>query len=157
MIADYEGDLSAMLNPNIDTEIPILATRNLVLFPGIIMPILVGRPASLRLLGEMSKDENSTFALFCQKDADNDNPMGDDIYETGVYAKVLRVLDIPDNSGNKTALVQGLCRCRLTSITAIDPYMRGYVEAIPETGIKKGDKEYDTAFEYLQSETPTYI
>ena len=41
MIADYEGDLSAMLNPNIDTEIPILATRNLVLFPGIIMPILV--------------------------------------------------------------------------------------------------------------------
>ena len=40
MIADYEGDLSAMLNPNIDTEIPILATRNLVLFPGIIMPIL---------------------------------------------------------------------------------------------------------------------
>ena len=50
MIADYEGDISNLLNTNVLGEVPILTTRNLVVFPGVVSPILVGREASVKLL-----------------------------------------------------------------------------------------------------------
>ena len=55
MIADYEGDISNLLNTNVLGEVPILTTRNLVVFPGVVSPILVGREASVKLIKHLDK------------------------------------------------------------------------------------------------------
>jgi ATP-dependent Lon protease len=67
MIADYEGDIKNLFEFQAEGEIPILATRNLVLFPGVMTPILVGRPASINLINKLKKNPDIIFAIFCQK------------------------------------------------------------------------------------------
>lgn len=74
MIADYEGDVTKLFEESIEGEVPILATRNLVLFPGVVSPVLIGRVQSLNLINHLKDNQNSIFAIFCQKDADQDNP-----------------------------------------------------------------------------------
>lgn len=115
MIADYEGDITNLFKVEVNEEIPILATRNIVLFPGVISPILVGRKVSINLINHLKEAQDTTFAIFCQKDANNDHPQQGDLYEYGVYAKLVRVLEMPGNDHNVTIIVQGLGRCRLTS------------------------------------------
>ncbi|MBR2770650.1 MAG: LON peptidase substrate-binding domain-containing protein, partial [Bacteroidales bacterium] len=68
MIADYEGDISNLFEASIEGNVPVLATRNMVLFPGVISPILIGRTESLNLIKRMMKDDDGTFAVFCQFD-----------------------------------------------------------------------------------------
>ena len=67
MIADYEGDISNLFNVNVEGEVPVLATRNMVMFPGVLCPILIGRDNSLKLIETVKKSPNTTFAIFCQK------------------------------------------------------------------------------------------
>ena len=105
MIADYEGDITDLFDISTLDEIPILATRNLMMFPGVIMPVLVGRPASLALLDEVSKKEGALFAVFCQKDSNVENPNEEDLCEYGVYARLVRVIEMPGAQNNKTAII----------------------------------------------------
>ena len=112
MIADYEGDIRHLFEMAPQGEVPILATRNMVLFPGVIAPILVGRPASFRLVRKYQEDSDAIIGIFCQKDPSMDTPSGNDLYEYGVYAKIIRVLEMPGPSNNITAIVQGLGKCR---------------------------------------------
>ena len=86
MIADYDGDISTLFNTTVEGEIPILATRNLMLFPGVLTPILIGRKQSLSLINKISKKEDQTFAIFCQKDAERKK-----IFSTMVYTQNLFV------------------------------------------------------------------
>ena len=87
MIVDYEGDVNNLFKIEPPEETPILATRNMVLFPGIISPILVGRANSLNLINYLQQHENVVFAIFCQRDANIDHPISSDLFEYGVYAK----------------------------------------------------------------------
>ena len=155
MIADYEGDISSIFNFDSNDEIPILATRNLVLFPGVITPILIGRDISLNLLKYAIKSEDCTFAVFCQKDMDVDSPAEKDLYETGVYAKLIRVLDMPGPGDNKTAIIQALGRCQLTELTRRRPYLKGFVKSAPED--LTIDKEYKTAMGDMRKMATEYI
>ena len=66
MIADYEGDITKLFEGSKDGLYPILATRNLVLFPGIVSPVLVGRSASLNMISSLKNRENATIAEFCK-------------------------------------------------------------------------------------------
>ena len=96
MIADFEGDLAQLLqNDKHDNPIPLLVTRNFVLFPGVIAPILIGREPSLNLIHKLDEGEDKTFALFSQKNDKVDDPNIEDVYHTGVYAKLVKVLEIP--------------------------------------------------------------
>ena len=74
MIADYEGDITKLFEGNEDGELPLLATRNLVLFPGVVSPVLIGRTSSLNLINYLKETPEQAFAVFCQKNADEDNP-----------------------------------------------------------------------------------
>jgi len=121
MIADYEGDISELLNVKVDGDCPILATRNMVLFPGVITPILIGRKSSRNLINKLQNAEGTVFAVMCQKRADTDNPSFDDLYHTGVFARLVRVLEIPGPGNNVTAIVQALGRCTLVDITKTKP------------------------------------
>ena len=157
MIADYEGDVTNLFNVNIDGELPILATRNIAIFPGVISPVIIGRKQSLNLLDKLRKHKDAAFAVFCQKDQEVENPEGKDLFEYGVYAKLVKVLEMPGPGNNLTAIIQGLGRCRLKSITRTMPFMLGEVCPAMEDEPKDNDKEFATAMEDMRSTTLNYI
>ena len=157
MIADYEGDVTNLFNVNIDGELPILATRNIAIFPGVISPVIIGRKQSLNLLDKLRKHNDAAFAVFCQKDQEVENPEGKDLFEYGVYAKLVKVLEMPGPGNNLTAIIQGLGRCRLKSITRTIPFMLGEVCPAMEDVPKENDKEFATAMEDMRSTTLNYI
>ncbi len=157
MIADYEGDVTNLFNVNIDGELPILATRNIAIFPGVISPVIIGRKQSLNLLDKLRKHNDAAFAVFCQKDQEVENPEGKDLFEYGVYAKLVKVLEMPGPGNNLTAIIQGLGRCRLKSIIRTMPFMLGEVCPAMEDMPKENDKEFATAMEDMRSTTLNYI
>ena len=157
MIADYEGDVESLFDIRVDSDIPILATRNMVLFPGVISPILVGRPSSVNLVRKVHEKDSSIIAVFCQKDPSVDAPSVKDLYDYGVYARVIRVLEFPGQNGNMTAIVQGLGRCRLLSITKTRPFLVGRTELMPESFPAKRDREFSAAVEDVRATSIEYI
>lgn len=157
MIADYEGDITTIFQSNTEVaEVPILATRNVVFFPGVIAPILIGRAASRKLIKAIEEKPASLFAIFCQKNQEEDNPGMADLYEYGVFARLVRVLDLPGED-NVTAIVQGLGRCELSMVTRKKPYLQGVCIPMPEILPKDGDREFHTAIEDLRNDAIEFI
>ena len=157
MIADYEGDVTKLLEESHEGRLPILATRNLILFPGIVSPILIGRETSLNLINKLREKPNAVFAVFCQKDADKEEPDKDDLYEYGVYARIIRILEMPGGGNNISVIVQGLGRCRLMDIKRTRPYMEGLVETAQEEFPENGDKIFEAAIDDLRKCAAGYI
>ena len=158
MIADYDGDISKLFDEKVEGELPILATRNLMMFPGVVSPILIGRTSSLNLIEAMSKKKkNQIFAVFCQKDTETNEPTIKDLYEYGVYAKVVRVLELPGQGPNVSVVVQGLGRCHLEAIKKRRPYIKGVVSDAQENIPDDDDSEYVTAVDDLRKTTISYI
>ena len=156
MIADYEGDIKHLFELGADNPIPILATRNMVMFPGVIAPVLVGRASSINLVKKMSNQPDSILAIFCQKDPNVENPTGSDLFETGVYAKIIRVLEMP-GSNNMTAIVQGLGKCQLTGILKYRPYIVGSVSQLTEELPESDDTEFNAAVDDLRARAAEFI
>lgn len=157
MIADYDGDITNIFLDGIDGEVPLLVTRNLVMFPGVVSPILVGRVQSIRMVEFLKENENTVFGIFCQKDPDIEVPQFKDVYKYGVFAKLIRVLDLPGNGNNITIIVQGLSRCRLTEITGRKPFLSGKVKNTPEVIPTSDDEKYQAAIEELRSFAKEFI
>ena len=157
MIADYEGDVATLFNHQPEGVTPILATRNLVLFPGVIAPIIIGRKPSTNLIEKLIQDPEQIFAVFCQKNADVEDPTEDDLHEVGVYAKLIRTLDMPGQGNNSTVIVQALGRCRLEGLTKRRPYLAGNTSLIAEELPDTHDKTFRTAIEDLRVNTVDYI
>lgn len=158
MIADYEGDISKLFEMDIEGEIPILVTRNIVLFPGIIAPIIVGREQSVNLVNRLKRKPEQNFAIFCQKSSEIEEPEQNDIYEFGTYARLVRILDMPGIGGNNvTIIVQGLGRCHLEGITQTHPFLLGLTSAAPEETPDRRDKTFRTAYDDLINTTIEYI
>ena len=155
MIADYDGDISGMLNTDFSGVMPILTTRNIVMFPGAVCPILIGRDKSLRLVKDMEKHNNAVFAVACQKSIDAESPAMDDLYNTAVFAKLLRLIDMNAN-GQYTAIIQALGRCELRSVVRDEPYLVGEVAAMPEV-LPENDAEFSTAVQKLRHDMEEYI
>ena len=158
MFTDYEGDLPD-LNIKVNGEIPIFVTRNLVMFPGILSPILVGRKATLALVKYLEKNPETIIAIVSQKDSNVNEPQEDDIYKTGIYARYVRSFDMPGNyeGDNKTIILQGFGKCRIKEITTKSPYMKGFTEALQEEMDSKKDKEFITAVEDMKLVAKEYI
>ena len=91
VIADFEGNEEQIMDVDIDNVLPVLPLRNMVLFPGVLMPVSVGRKSSLRLIRDAEK-QGLYIGLVCQKVADTENPLMDDLHDIGTVAKVIRVL-----------------------------------------------------------------
>lgn len=157
MIADYEGDITKLFEGSMDGEMPILATRNLILFPGVISPVLIGRESSLNLINNLKDNPNAMFAIFCQKNADLEHPTKEDLFEYGVYAKVIRLLEMPGSGNAFTVIVQGMGRCRLTDLVKTQPFLVGQVEVAPEKIPGEKDTEFITAIEDLKTITIDYV
>ncbi len=119
--------------------VPVLPLRNMVLFPGVIMPISVAREKSLRLVREQSKNDG-LIAVFAQKRKTVDDPKYSDLYKVGTIAKIVKVLDLPDNT--TTVIVEGKVRVELLDITEEEPYLKGKVKVKSETAPHKQDNNF---------------
>lgn len=120
-------------------DIPILALRNMVLFPGITLPIAVGRAKSLELINTAQKQKLS-IGVVCQKSGDTDDPGFNDLYDTGVVADIVKVLELPDNTTN--VILQGRSRFTLDCITATKPYLKGNITIDNDEFPEHSDKEF---------------
>ena len=155
MIADIEGDFKDLIN-NVPTpdEVPILPVRNLVLFPGVVSPILIGRESSSMLIKRAEK-RSLVIGIVCQRDPEVDEPTKEDLYDYGVFAKIVKQLTLPN--GNITAIVQALGRLQLIGLTGDHPYLTGQVELTPEIQPEKHDKEFRTGMQDLRKQVNDYI
>ena len=154
MIADVDGDLKDFLNVHTPDRVPILALRNMVLFPGVVTPILIGRQASKALV-EKAEKKGLIIGVVAQRDPDVDYPDKHDLYEVGVYAKVMKLLTLPN--GNITAILQGLGRFELNEIVSTSPYLEGDVTALEEDLPDPKDREFNTAVADLRDMVSKYV
>ena len=154
MIADIEGDFGKLFEGDMPDEVPILPVRNIVLFPGVVVPIIISRESSMKLVRKAEKTD-SLIGIVCQKDPDVEMPVAGDLFNTGVYAKVVKQLTLPN--GMVTVIVQGLGRLTLKEIKSEFPFLIGHVEPSPELLPDKHDKEWRTAVEDLRRMSVQYI
>ena len=154
LIADVDGDIKDLLGRDMPATTPILPVRNIVLFPGVVTPILIGRDSS-KVLVKHAETRSEIIAVVTQRDPDIERPEQKDLYETGVYAKVMKLLTLPN--GNVTAIVQGLGRLKVVDILNTSPYLFGIVESVPEEMPGKRDREFHTAMDDLRDMVGHYI
>ncbi len=107
--------------------LPVLALKNTVLFPGIIIPITIGRDKSIKAIQHAYTNEK-LLAVLSQKNMNVENPDQEDLYETGTVAKILKLFKMPD--GTTTTILQGKARFALETITSDEPYMEGKVTTL---------------------------
>ena len=121
--------------------LPILPLRNTVLFPGVVIPITVGRDKSIRLIKEFYKGER-IIGVVSQKDADIEDPGYDDLNKIGTVAYIIKILQLPD--GNTTAIIQGKKRFELGTLLQSEPYFKAEVNGIDQkVFIDKKDKNFE--------------
>ena len=113
---------------SIPDDMPLLPLHGNVLFPGVVMPISVGRKSSLNLLRTAEK-KSMRIIVVAQRN-DNEEPTADDMFNIGVIARVLRVIDLPQDT--HLAVLQGTMKCTMDYITATEPYFRAHATLIDE-------------------------
>ena len=156
MIAEYDGDITNLYGTTPEGVIPILATRNMVMFPAVISPILVGREQSVNLLNYLDKHPGTLIAIFSQKNPDIEHPREEDLYRYGCYAKLVRRIELP-GSENCTAIFQMMGRCHLDSIEKTRPYLCGAVSERSEIMPDVNDKAFNTAMIDLVAASKEFI
>ena len=117
-------DEDALKHEKVPDLLPILPLRNTVLFPGMVIPITVGRNKSIRLAQEYSRS-NEPIGVVAQKDNDVEEPQMEDMYPVGTLAHILRFLSMPD--GSVTIIVRGLKRFEIKELVQTEPYYKAYV------------------------------
>ncbi len=123
----------------IPEELPILPLRNNVLFPGLVLPITVGRNKSIQLVREAYK-EHRPIGVVAQKDKDNEDPQAKDLYKVGTLAVIIKNLQMPD--GNNMLILQGKRRFKIKKVVKDTPYMTAETEAYDDTEPKKTSKTF---------------
>src|ERR1043165_5363888 len=109
--------------------IPILPIRNIVVFPGTVMPLNVGRPKSKALLDEVMPGEK-LIGVCTQRNPDQEDPDMPDLYHVGVACMILKLFKMPD--GNQSIIVHGLARFRLLEVTQTEPFAMGRIEVLED-------------------------
>ncbi len=142
-----EEDEDSLQKSRVPDTIPILPLRNTVLFPGVIIPITVGRDKSLSLVREIYKKDRIVGTV-AQKDPTEEFPGFKDIYTVGTLAHVVKILEMPDNT--TSVIIQGKRRFRIQEPIGEDPYLTARVKAIPDIIPDKDDKEYEAIISSLR-------
>lgn len=124
--ADEEKEMSTADVPDV---LPILTLRNTVLFPGVVLPITVGRDTSLKLVKDAFGDDK-LIGVVAQKSTDTENPTPSDLYPVGTVASILKLIKMPD--GSKSIVIQGKRRFRVKEYVQEEPYFSARVIPIVE-------------------------
>ncbi len=131
---------------NIPEELPILPLRNTVLFPGVVIPITVGRDKSIKAVNESYKTDKMVGVL-AQKDSSVEDPQITDLVEVGTVAKIIKLIKMPD--GGTTVIIQGRKRFRMKKIITDEPYFRANIELLGEDNIVN-DEHFDATVSSLK-------
>ncbi len=122
-----DGDDNELKNLEIPEILPVLPLRNTVLFPGVVLPITIGRKKSLQLIKDVYKGSR-LLGAFAQKDYTVDDPSPEELYTTGTVGEVLKVLEMPD--GSTSIIIQGKKRCSIENFVAGEPYYKAAVKPL---------------------------
>lgn len=117
------------MDEEVPEELPILPLRNAVLFPGVVIPITVGRDKSVRLVKEYYKKKQA-IGVVAQMDSNVEEPTSADLYKIGTVAQIIKTIQMPD--GNMTVIIQGKRRLELQEFTQIEPYIKAKVTEYPD-------------------------
>ncbi|MCY1720489.1 endopeptidase La [Prolixibacteraceae bacterium Z1-6] len=137
IIAD--GDDKDLKNVDVPSVLPILPLRNTVLFPGVVLPITVGRERSLKLIRDVNKG-SKLLGTVAQKDYTIDRPEKEDLYEIGTVAEILKVLEMPD--GSTSVIIQGKRRYQIREFVSEEPYFKAAIEPLEDLS-SKDDNEFN--------------
>ena len=155
VITDFDIPFDFSIRPEeVNNPVPILPLRNMVLFPKVIAPIIVGRDSSMRLVREAER-KGKLIGAFCQCLAEEEDPGFEDLYTCGVAARVVRIIDLPD--GSTTVLLKGLDRVQLKGITSTRPYLLGEIELDPEVSGTEEKMEGDVMLGTLRETVTRYF
>ena len=154
LIADFDGNEETLFDNPLDAVIPILPLRNMVLFPGIVLPVSVGRKSSLRLVKDAFKQEKA-IGVFCQRSSETEEPQQKDLYETGTAARVVRIFEMPDQT--TTVILQGMQRLHLTNIVSTRPYLMGEAETLTELLPRRNSREFKATVDNCKDLAVRYI
>ena len=139
MLAEIDASPIEVSPEELDKELPVMTLRNLAIFPTVVMPVTVGRKATLKLVNAALKDKSS-IAITTQNVSEVENPGFKDLHPVGVIGKVLRIFEMP--GGNTTVILQANGpKVHLDALTATRPYLKGTVSVIEE------EKEIDDSDE----------
>ncbi len=122
----------------IPTEAAVLPVRNVVIFPGTVVPLAIGREKSRRLLNDVLPDEKVIVAV-CQKDPQREDPTPDDLYSVGTASIVLKLLKMEE--GSQSIILHGLARVRIEEWLATAPYFRARIEVISDVAHRDTETE----------------
>ena len=134
-------------NKLLKDKLPILPLRNTIIFPGSTLPISVGRKKSLELVKSLGKRQRYV-GLVCQKDTSIEDPEKEDLYQLGVIAEVIRVIELADN--NFSIIVQAKKRFEWLEITQTEPFMKATYKLRETVEATKGDKEFKAILDSIR-------
>lgn len=133
---DDQGEIIPIVTDLIDDAnivfsetLPVLSLRNTVLFPGVVIPLTIGRSKSFKLIRDIQKT-TKYFGAISQKEADVEDPKPDDMYQIGTVAEILKVIEMPDDT--ISVIIQGKRRFHINQFLTDDPYYMASVNYIPE-------------------------
>ncbi|MBL0358741.1 MAG: endopeptidase La [Chitinophagaceae bacterium] len=124
---------------SITADLPLLPLRNTVLFPGVVLPITVGRDKSIKAVTDVYKGDK-LIGVIAQKDSNVEEPTVSDLEEIGTVAKIAKLIKMPD--GGTTIIIQGKKRFKIDEITTEDPYFKAKVQLLDEE-VLKNDADFD--------------
>lgn len=148
-ISENDGDLdNGMVIPEV---LPILPLRNTVLFPGVVLPITVGRDKSIKAVNDAYKHDK-LIGVVAQKDANIEEPGADDLCKIGTVAKIVKLIKMPD--GGTTIIIQGKKRFELVEMQSDDPYFKASVKLLADDELPVADdfKVYVSSIKDLASQ-----
>ena len=140
-------DEEEMNNEELPDSLPILPLRNMVLFPGVVIPITAGRDKSINLINDANA-LGKVIGVVAQKNEEDEDPSKEDIHSIGTVAKILRVLKMPD--GNITVILQGKKRFELANVITETPYITANIKNVKETRPTKKDTEFLAIIESIK-------
>lgn len=156
MVQDETDDLIQLINPeqesdlkpaDLPEELSILPIKNTVLFPGVVIPITVGRQKSIKLV-KKAYQGNKIIGVLAQKNAQAEEPSVEDIYRTGTVARIIKMLVLPD--GNTTIIIQGKNRFQIKEFIQEEPFLTAQVELQHDDSLDSNSKEVKALVQSLK-------
>lgn len=134
-------------------DVPLIALRNTVLFPNVVLPITVARDKSVKAIAEAQKN-GKWLAVVAQKDNNNEDPAPEDMYQTGTLARIVKQIKMPD--GNTTVFIMGRMRFRIEYFSQTDPHYTARVRFLDDH-FPKNDKEFDALVSSIKDHSEQII
>ena len=116
------------------SDLPILPIRNTVLYPGVVIPITVGRDKSIKLIND-ANNKDKIIGVVSQKDQNIEDPSFEHLFSIGTVARIIKMLKMPD--GSTTVIIQGKRRFKVLEVIQTEPYMRANIQEIFEQKANK--------------------